>query len=71
MDCRLRLTFDSRWTCDGKTSSEFECSVAMMHGSSPWMLGEEEGLSEDLPGHSSEWQSDKCGWVVRSGDDTT
>jgi hypothetical protein len=33
------------------------------------MLGEEEGLSEDLLGHSSEWQSDKCGWVVRSGDD--
>jgi hypothetical protein len=40
--------FGSRWTCDGKNSSEFERAAAMMHGSSPWILGEEDGLSAAL-----------------------
>jgi hypothetical protein len=48
--------------------SEFECVVVVMHGISPWMLGEEERLSKDLTGHSSGRQSDGCGRVVRSGD---
>jgi hypothetical protein len=44
--CRYyRLVFDSWWTCDGKNSLEFECTAAVMHGSSLWMLREEEGLS--------------------------
>jgi hypothetical protein len=46
-DYILCLTFDSWWTCDGKNSLEFEHAVAVMHGSSPWMFGEEEGLSGD------------------------
>jgi hypothetical protein len=45
--------FDLRWTCDGKNSSEFKRAVVVMHGSSPWILGEKEGLSGDLNGHSS------------------
>jgi hypothetical protein len=45
--------FDSRWTYDSKNSSEFERAVAVMHRSSPGILGEEEGLSGDLTGHSS------------------
>jgi hypothetical protein len=61
------LVFDSRWTCDGKNSSEFKRAVAVMHKSSPWMLGEEEGLSEDLTGRSSGQRSDGCGRTVRSG----
>jgi hypothetical protein len=59
--------FDSRWTYDGKNSPEFERTVTMMHESSPWMLGEEEGLSENLTNYSSGWRSDECGQVVRSG----
>jgi hypothetical protein len=30
--CRMRLTFDSRWTCDGKNSPEFEHTATVMHG---------------------------------------
>jgi hypothetical protein len=51
-DCRLSLAFDSRWTCNGKNSSEFMRTVAMMHMSSSWMF-EEEGLSRGLTGCSS------------------
>jgi hypothetical protein len=43
--------------------------MVVMHGSSPWMLEEEEGLSEDLTGHSSGRWSDGCGRAVRSGSD--
>jgi hypothetical protein len=42
-------------TCDGKNSLEFECVVVVMHMSSLWMLGEEDGLFGDLTGHSSGW----------------
>jgi hypothetical protein len=66
-DCRLWSTFNSRWTYDGKNSLEFEHAAAVMHRSSPWMLGEEEGLSRDITDHSSGWQSDGCGQAVRSG----
>jgi hypothetical protein len=59
--------FDSRWTYDGKNSPEFERTVTMMHESSPWMLGEEEGLSENLTNYSSGRRSDECGRVARSG----
>jgi hypothetical protein len=52
-DFRLRLTFGSWWTYDSKNSSEFERVAAVIHGSSPWMLGMEEWLSGDLTGHSS------------------
>jgi hypothetical protein len=40
-----------------------------MHGNSPWMLGEEEGLSGDLTSRSSGWRSDECGHATRSGSD--
>jgi hypothetical protein len=40
----------------------------VMHMSLPWMLGEEDGLSEDLTGRSSGWRSDECGRATRSGD---
>jgi hypothetical protein len=66
-DGRLWLSFDSQWTCDGKNSSEFEHAVDVMHGSSPWMLGEENGFSGDLTGRSSRQQSDGCARAVRSG----
>jgi hypothetical protein len=59
--------FGSRSTSDGKNSSEFERALAVMHESSPWMLGEEEGLSRDLTGRSSGRRSDGCGWEARSG----
>jgi hypothetical protein len=59
--------FDSRWTCDGKNSPKFEHVVSVMHGSSMWVLGEEDGLFEDLIGRSSGRRSDECGQVVRSG----
>jgi hypothetical protein len=45
--------FNSRWTCDGKNSSEFERAVVMMHESSLWMIGEEEGPSGDIIDRSS------------------
>jgi hypothetical protein len=45
--------FNSRWTCDGKNSLEFERAVVMMHESSLWMIGEEEGPSGDIIDHSS------------------
>jgi hypothetical protein len=61
------MLFDSRWTYDGNNSPEFERAVAVMHESSMWMLGEEEGLSGDLVGHSSGRWSDGCGLAVRSG----
>jgi hypothetical protein len=38
-----------------------------MYRSSSWILGEEEGLSRDLTGHSSGRQSDGCGRAARSG----
>jgi hypothetical protein len=41
----------------------------MMHVSSPWLLGEEEGLFEDLISRSSGRRSDGCRPVVRSGSD--
>jgi hypothetical protein len=41
--------------------------VVVMHGSLSWMLGKEEGLSEDFIGRSSGRQSDGCGRVMRSG----
>jgi hypothetical protein len=53
MDCKLWLVFDSRWTCNDKTPPEFERAMEVMHGSSSWMLVEEEGLSGDLTGRSS------------------
>jgi hypothetical protein len=46
----------------------FEHVVVVMHGSSPWVLEEEEGLSGDLTSHSLERQSDRCSQAVRSGD---
>jgi hypothetical protein len=46
---------------------EFECVVSMMHESSPWMLGEEEGLSGDLTGCSPGRQSNGCCQATRSG----
>jgi hypothetical protein len=45
--------FDSLWTCNGKNSLEFERAVVVVHRSPSWMLGEEEGLSDDLTGRSS------------------
>jgi hypothetical protein len=49
------LSFDSRWIYDGKNSSEFERTVAVIYGSSLWiMLEEEEGLFGDLNDRSSE-----------------
>jgi hypothetical protein len=47
--------------------SEFERTMVVTHNSSPWMPGEEEGLSGDLIGRSSWQQSDGCGQAVRSG----
>jgi hypothetical protein len=47
------LTFGSQGSCDGKNSSEFERATAAMDGSSPWMLGEEEGFFDDLTGRRS------------------
>jgi hypothetical protein len=44
-------------------------AVTVMHTSSSWMLGAEEGLSGDLTGHSSRRQSDRCGRATRSGSD--
>jgi hypothetical protein len=38
-----------------------------MHGSSPWMLGKEEGLFRNLVGCSSGRRSDECGQAARSG----
>jgi hypothetical protein len=38
-----------------------------MHMSSPWMLGEEDGLSGDLTDRSSGRRSDECGQAARSG----
>jgi hypothetical protein len=46
------LVFDSWWTCDGKNSLEFECTVAVMHGSSSWMLGGGRWALQDLPCYS-------------------
>jgi hypothetical protein len=42
------LAFDSQWTRDGKNSPKFERTEAVMHRSSPWMLGEQEGFFVDL-----------------------
>jgi hypothetical protein len=38
-----------------------------MHMSSPWMLGEEDGLFDDLTSHSSGRQSDGCDRATSSG----
>jgi hypothetical protein len=46
---------------------EFERAVAVMHGSSPWMLGEEDGHSGDLTSRCTGWQSNGCGRTARSG----
>jgi hypothetical protein len=61
--------FDSWWTYNDKNSTVFERAVVMMHGSSSWMLGEEEGLSAsgDLIGRSSGRWSDGCSRAVRNG----
>jgi hypothetical protein len=40
---------------------EFKCAMVVMHGSSLWMLEEEEGLSGDLIDRSSGRRSDICG----------
>jgi hypothetical protein len=40
-----------------------------MHDSSPWMLGEEDGLSRDLTDCNSGRRSDGCGRAMRSGGD--
>jgi hypothetical protein len=61
------VVFDSQWTYDGKNSPEFKRAVVVIYGSSSWMLGEEEGLSGHLIGHSSGWWSDRCGQAARSG----
>jgi hypothetical protein len=45
----LMMTIISQWTYDGKNLLEFERAVVVMHESSPWMLGEEEGLSGTSP----------------------
>jgi hypothetical protein len=34
--------------------------MIVMHESSPWMLGKEDGFSEDLTGYSSGRWSDRC-----------
>jgi hypothetical protein len=62
--------FDSWLTCGGKNSLKFERSVVVKHRSSPWILGEEEGLFGDLTGRSSGRWSDECGLAVSgsSGD---
>jgi hypothetical protein len=52
-----------------RTRVEFKCVAAVMHGSSPWMLGEEEGLSRDLINCSSGRRSNRCDWAARSGGD--
>jgi hypothetical protein len=65
--CRTVDWLSIYWTCDGKNSSEFERAVVVMHGSSSWMLGEEEGLFEHLTGHSLERQSDGFNRVANSG----
>jgi hypothetical protein len=49
---------------------EFERAVAVMHGSSPWMLGEEEGLFGVLNNRSPRRQSNRCCQVARSGSDS-
>jgi hypothetical protein len=41
--------------------------AAVMHVSSLWMLGKEEGLFGDLIGRSSGQWRDKCGRATRSG----
>jgi hypothetical protein len=41
--------------------------MIVMHESSPWMLGKEDGFSEDLTGYSSGRWSDRCSRAVRSG----
>jgi hypothetical protein len=41
--------------------------MVVMHGSSSWMLGEEEGLFRDLTGRSSGWRSDGFDRAVSSG----
>jgi hypothetical protein len=46
---------------------KFEHVVVEIHRSLPWMLGKEEGLYEDLTGHSSGRRSNGCGRAVRSG----
>jgi hypothetical protein len=43
--------------------------VAVIYGSLPWMLGEEEGLSGNLTSRSSGRQSDGCDRAARSGND--
>jgi hypothetical protein len=52
--------FDSWRTYDGKNSSEFKHAVAVMHRSSLWMLGEEEGLSGDLTSRSLGRRTRSC-----------
>jgi hypothetical protein len=64
---RLLLVFGSWWTCDDKSSSEFERAAAMMHRSSSWMFGEEEGFFRDLTGRNSGRRTSGCGQAVRSG----
>jgi hypothetical protein len=41
--------------------------MIVMHESLPWMLGKEDGFSEDLTGYSSGRWSDRCSRTVRSG----
>jgi hypothetical protein len=53
------------FNCNDKNSLEH--TVAVMYGSSPRMIGEEDGLFGDLT--SCRRQSDDCGWAVRSGSD--
>jgi hypothetical protein len=59
--------FKSRWICNDKNSLKH--TVVVMYGSSPRMIGEEDGLFGDLTSCSSGRQSDDCGWAVRSGSD--
>jgi hypothetical protein len=46
---------------------EFESVAVVMHGSSLWMLDEEEGLFGDLTSCSSGRRSDGCSGAARSG----
>jgi hypothetical protein len=41
--------FSSQLTCNDKNSPEFERTLAVMHISSSWMLGEEKGLFRASP----------------------
>jgi hypothetical protein len=42
-------------------------AAAMMHMSSSWMFGEEEGFFRDLTGRNSGRRTSGCGQAVRSG----